>query len=180
MRKLILAFALLSLSLFLNGCGSSKMFVGEGDIKAEDRHSVNTIAMMPGGGLLSDAIAVELFNRGYQVYDTAQTTNLIARQNLINEFEIAKPQNLHLLKEAGIDAYLSVKATIDYDGTPRNVSVRLNSAVNGKLLAGLTWQNGWGCARGSGCDMSMHKDISETAAEIAKGLAITIEKNRQK
>ena len=173
------SFLLLFVALTLTGCGSSKMYLRTTEMNESDKHSIHTIAMMPGGGLLSEAIGIELFNRGYQVYDSDQMTNFIVRSNMINEFELIKPQNLRLLREEGIDAYLSVKFTTDYAGTPRNVSARLSSASTGKLLAGLTWENGWGCARGSGCDRKMHKSIPETAIEIAQGLASAIESNRK-
>jgi hypothetical protein len=47
----------------------------------------------------------------------------------------------------------------------------MNSTHNGQVLAGVTWQNGYGGAAGSPADRVMRKGLSEAAAEIATALA---------
>jgi hypothetical protein len=127
------------------------------------------IALAPSGGVLADAIGVELFNRGFTVFDTNQMSNLLVRLNM-TEIELADPKNLSVLKGQGIDAILNVKATVAYDGKPQSASVRVNSTSTGEILAGLSWQNGWGGQAGSIADRSMRKDIAEAAKEIIDNL----------
>ena len=157
----------LAAAVFLSGCGTTK--VSETPVRKGTTHSVRTIALAPSGGLLADAVGVELFNRGYQVIDTAQFSALMVRDNM-SEIEVLAPQNLQKLQGQGIDAILSAKTASDYEGNPKSASVRLTSTHNGQLLAGLTWQNAWGGMSGSIADRVMKKDLSETAEQIADDL----------
>ena len=130
-------------------------------------HAVETIALAPSGGLLADAIGVELFNHGLVVVDTAETSNLFARLNL-HEAEVSQPRNLSVLRGEGIDAYLMVKSAAGYDGLPQSATARLTSTHNSKLLVGVTWQNGWGGMHGSIADRVMRQDLTGAAEKIAK------------
>jgi hypothetical protein len=125
--------------------------------------------MAPGGGLLAEAVAVELSNRGYTVVDSASTTRMMVRLNL-NEVDIAQPVGLAKLKEQGIDAVLSVRAAGGYDEQPQSASARLNSTATGQVLAGITWQNGWGGQAGSVADRVMRKGLAQAAKELTDGL----------
>jgi hypothetical protein len=93
--------------------------------------------MMPGGGLLADAVAVELLNRGFTVIDGNATSNLMIRLNL-NEVEIARPEGLAKFKGQGIDAVLVVRGAGGYDDQPQSASARMTSTMGGHLLAGTT------------------------------------------
>ena len=126
--------------------------------------------MAPGGGLLADAVAVELANRGFTVIDPATTSNLLIRLN-VTEIEVAQPEGLAKLNTQGIDAYLVVRAAGGSDGRPESASARMNSTQTGQVLAGVTWQNGWGGRAGSPADRVMRKNLSEAANEIASALA---------
>ena len=150
------------------GCGTSK--VSTPAIQVHLDHPIHTLALAPTGGLLADAIGVELFNRGFQVLDTTSTANLLIRLNL-SEVEILNPVKLSLLKEQGIDAYLSVRSAAGRDGLPQSASARLNSTHTGKIVVGVSWQNGWGGQEGSIADRFMRKDLNEAAEEIAGVLA---------
>lgn len=66
----------------------------------------------------------------------------MVRLNL-NEIEITRPEGLAKLKDQGIDAFLKVRGAGRYDQQPQSASARINSTHNGKLLAGVTWQNGY-------------------------------------
>jgi hypothetical protein len=159
----------LFLAYSLVACAGSRIStVSLGDGRKVD-HPVKTIAMAPSGGLFADAIAVELANRGFHVIDTAQTSQLLVRLNL-NEVEVTQPQNLARLRDGGIDAYLSARAAAGYDGRPQSASVRVNSTYNGTIIAGLSWQNGWGGMAGSMADRTMRKDLVQAAIEIAEEL----------
>ena len=153
--------------LVLTGCSISKIQSAQG---RRPGHSVKAIAMAPSGGLLADAIGVELFNLGYQVFDTSQTSSLLVRLNL-SEMEVVRPENLTRLRAEGIDAYLVCRAAAGSDGLPQSASVRVNSTHTGAILAGLSWQNGWGGQAGSIADRTMRKDLSEAASEIAHELS---------
>jgi hypothetical protein len=74
------------------------------------------------------------------------------------------------LRERGIEAIITAK-TVDIDGMPESASVRITDTLDGKILGGLTWQNGWGGRRGSIADRSMRKNLSAAAQDIAKELS---------
>ena len=112
---------------------------------------------------------MNLAARGFNVYDTQQSSNLFARLNM-NELEVSSKQDFGKLKERGVDAYLFVRSSCGPDGMPENVTVRLNRTSDGKLLVGITWSNGWGGQQGSIADRQMRKNLAETADEITKGL----------
>ncbi|CAN7780840.1 hypothetical protein LJR296_007991 [Cupriavidus necator] len=131
------------------------------------------IALTPGGGLMADAVGVELANRGFTIIDPSSTSNMMIRLNL-NEVEVAKPEGLTKLREQGIDALLIVRTVGGYDQQPQSASARMNSTQSGQLLAGVTWQNGYGGMAGSPADRVMRKGLSEAAIEIADALAARV------
>ncbi len=151
--------------LFLISCASSKVTLSRGHIP----HNL-VIALAPSGGILADAVGIELFNRGYTVIDTAQMSNLMVRYNM-TEIELSKPQNLKALKEEGIDGILTVKSVRGYDRKPQSAAVRINSTKAwSEIIAGVSWQNGWGGQQGSIVDRSKRKDITGAAKEIVRAL----------
>ena len=130
---------------------------------------IKAIAMSPDGGLLADAVAVELNNRGYVIIDSGSTSRMMIRLNL-NEVDIALPVGLAKLKEQGIDAVLSVRSAGGYDDQPQSASARLSSTATGRVVAGISWQNGWGGQAGSLIDRAMRKGLAQAAKDIADGL----------
>ena len=155
--------------LIFAGCATSKMSVISSEMMYNGQRSVRTIAIPTGAGVLGDAIAVELTNQGYKVFDSQQLSNVLMRANL-SEIEIAQPQNLRSLKANGIDAYLSIRSAGGYNRLPESASVRLNSTSDGRVITGVSWQNGWGARQGSICDRVMRKNIADAACEITTGL----------
>ena len=151
----------------LAGCSSSSI---SSTRAAAPVHAVNTVALAPSGGIMADAVGIELFNHGFQVFDTAQTSNLFVRLDL-SEVEVARPAGLRALVAEGIDAYIAVRSVAGAGNQPQSASVRVNSTHNGAMLAGLTWENGWGGMAGSIADRTMRSDLSEAADEIAEELA---------
>ena len=162
-RRIFLVFTLLVLA----SCSGSK--VSTVGMPSLPTHTVQSIAMAPSGGLLADAIAVELFNRGYTVIDSSETTGLLVRLDL-TEAEVLAPTNLRKLEKEGVDAYLSARAAAGYDGQPQSASVRVNSTRNGKIIASVSWQNGWGGRATSIADRVMRKDLADAAVEITDSL----------
>lgn len=130
---------------------------------------IHTVAIAPGGGALADAIGVELFNDGITVVDSEQTKGILGHVG-ISEFQIATPQSYAALHAAGADAILIVKGVMAADGTPESASVRLTSTSKGDVVAGLTWQNGWGGMRGSIADRTMRQNLAGAASEISGAL----------
>lgn len=126
--------------------------------------------MSPSGGLLAEAVAVELSNRGYTVIDPSDTSRLMARLNL-NEVEIARPEGLSKLRDQGIDALLVVRAAGGYDEHPQSATARVSSTYTGRLIAGVSWQNGWGGQAGSIADRVMRKGLTQAAQEIAEAIS---------
>ena len=159
-QKTLYLFFIGLLPAFLAACSVSQVSSVRGSLP----RNIN-IALAPSGGVLADAIGLELFNRGYTVFETDQMSNMLIRLNM-NEIELADPRNLEVLSEQGIDAVITVKATVAFDGKPQSASVRVSSTSTGEVLAGLSWQNGWGGDAGSILDRSMRKDIAEAAKEI--------------
>ena len=111
-----------------------------------------------------------IFNQGFSVYDTAQTSSLLVRLG-ISEVEVTLPQHLDALRSEGIDAYISARSASGDDGLPQSASVRINSTHTGAIIAGISWQNGWGGQSGSMADRTMRKDLTEAAEEIAEEIA---------
>ena len=167
-RRLFLALGTLAT---LAGCAASK--VSSLPVSSAAVQSVKVIAFAPGGGVLADAIGVELSNRGLTVIDSAATSSMMIRLNL-NEVEITKPEGLNKLKGEGIDAILVVRAAGGQDDNPQSASARMNSTQNGQVLAGVTWQNGFGGQAGSMADRVMRKGLADAAAEIATSLVARV------
>ena len=155
-------------SVFIGACATSQL--SEAPVSGALIHRVKAIAMAPGGGLMADAVAVELANGGFHVIDATATSSLMVRLNL-NEVEITRPEGLAKFRDQGVDAFLTVRAAALGDGRPESASARMNSTHTGQVIAGVTWQNGWGCHAGSPCDRVMRKGLSEAAREIADALA---------
>ena len=124
---------------------------------------------MPSGGVLADAVGIELLNLGLDVVDTSTMTSFMARFNL-TEVEFAHPQNIRKLADEGIDTIILVKSVAGYDNRPESASVRLVSTATGRLIIGVTWQNGKGGAKGSPADGMMRVNLSIAARQIAEGI----------
>jgi hypothetical protein len=167
-RKEIIIACFVGIVAVISGCAPSK--VSSIPAAFQSKHSVKVIAFAPGGGILADAVGVELLNRGFTVIDASSTSSMMVRLNL-NEVEITKPEGLAKLKEQGIDAILVVRSAGGHDDQPQSASARMTSTYNGQVLAGVTWQNGWGGRVGSIADRTMRKGLTEAAAEIAGALA---------
>ena len=165
MNNILIIF--LSVIIF-SGCATAK--ISSTQTTRAPSHAVNAIAISPSSGVIADAIAVELFNLGYNIYDMQQTSNILIRIG-INEIEVNKPSNLLKLKKEGIDAYLSARTVGGHDSRPESASVRITSTHTGEIIAGLTWQNGWAGNEGSPADRILRSNLSDAASQISKELA---------
>ena len=166
--------AVIFIALFLQlvGCASQSMDISRSANPAA--RSVKRIALMPGGGVLADAVGIQLMNLGFDVVDMGVATNSSARVNL-NELEFAQPANLKdLANKYGVDCVLIVKSVGGYDDKPSSAAARLLDTRTGSLLAGVTWQNGKGGAQGSPADNLMRSDVSTSAKKLAAGIASTL------
>ena len=159
--------ALASLA-FLAGCSGSKLSVITN--VAPPSEPITVIAMAPSGGILADAVAFEFLNYGLQIFDTNQTSNLLVRLNL-SEVEVMSPSNLNRLSEEGFNAIIFVRTVAGYDDKPQSASIRVQQTTDGRVVAGVSWQNGSGFMRDSPLDMGQRKDVVEAAEEIAEALA---------
>lgn len=157
----------------LSGCAGPRLNVSRSPNSLP--HPVKTVALMPSGGVLADAVGIELLNLGLDVIDTAAVTSLMARFNL-TEVELAQRQNIRKLSDEGIDTILLVKSVSGYDSRPESASVRLVSTATGRLIVGATWQNGKGGAKGSPADGMMRVNLSSAARSIARGLGQALNK----
>jgi hypothetical protein len=165
-RRIVLAL-LVAVVPGLAACAGSKVSsLGAGSSSG----AVAVIALAPGGGILTDAVGVELAARGFQVIDSSQTSNLAMRIGL-TEAEIVLPRGLQAFAAEGVDGILTVRSEVGYDRLPQSASARLTSTNGGRLVSGVTWQNGWGGQAGSIADRQMRKDLNEAANEIAEALS---------
>jgi hypothetical protein len=151
----------------LSGCATSS--VSSLPAISKSSEPVKVIALGSGGGMLADAVGVELSNRGFSVIDVSAMTQMMVRLNL-NEIEVSQPQGLAKLKSQGIDAYLVVRSAGGYDGLPQSASARVNSTATGQVIAGVSWQNGWGGEAGSIADRTMRQGLTGAAEEITNSL----------
>ncbi len=168
LKRMPILFLILVGALSIVNCSGSKLST----IAVNDNNineAVKIFALSPSGGLLADAIGVELFNRGYTVIDTVETSTMLLRLNL-SEAEVLVPTNLAALGAQGIDAYLSARSAAGPDGQPQSASVRVNSTRTGAVIAGVSWQNGWGGQSGSIADRIMRQDLAEVAVQITDAL----------
>jgi len=171
MRSTIIACIALLVAA-LCGCGMSK--VNSVAIADGPKPATRTIAIMPGGGVLADAVAVELLNRGFTVIDANATSSMMVRLNL-NEIEITRPEGLAKIRDQGIEAVLIVRAVGGYDQQPQSATARMTSTTDGRVLAGVTWQNGFGGQAGSMADRVMRQGLTGAATEIADNLATRVQ-----
>ena len=131
---------------------------------------IHSIALDPQGGILSDAIGIELIKHGFEIVDPARFTNLLVRLNLA-EVEVSEPKNLVRLGSEGIDAVLSVDSGPGYDGRPSTASVRVSATVSGQVVRGVIWDNGRAGELRSPADLDARVGVSEAAHQIADALA---------
>lgn len=166
-------FCICAILLFIIGCAAPQIRVIRSPVPLDS--PIRTIALMPSGGVLADAIGVELLNYGFEVIDSGKITSLMIRDNL-NEIEIIQPQNLRKLEEDGIDSILLVKSVAGYDRRPQSASVKLILTNTGRIVAGANWQNGRGGAQGSPADQGARVDLVVAAQQIAKALGEVLQK----
>lgn len=162
----------------LFGCAAPKVNLFR--TQAPMTSPIRTIALMPSGGVLADAIGLELLRYGFNVVDTGKITSLMVRDNL-NEIEVIQPQNLSSLSADGIDAVILVKSVAGYDGRPQSASIKIVHTTDGQIVAGANWQNGRGGALGSPADQGARVDLADAARQIADALGQTLQTspNRQ-
>lgn len=172
--KIVKLFPVAIALVLMAGCASSK--VSQLPVASSASHPVRAIAMAPEGGLLAEAVGIELSNLGYTITDSSSTSKLMIRLN-IEEIEIATPQGFEKLKSKGIDAFLTVKGAGAYDDQVQSASARASSTHTGRIIAGVSWQNGWGGQAGSIVDRAMRKGLAEAAQEIASALATSLPLN---
>lgn len=168
----VLLLLLILTCLMITGCASPQLNVVHSQVPIES--PIRTIAMMPNGGVLADAIGLEMLRFGLNVIDTGKVSGLMVRDNL-NEIEVTQPQNLSRLYSDGIDAILMVKSVAGYDERPQSASVKLVHTKTGQLIAGVNWQNGRGGAQGSPADQGARVDLAIAAQQIANALGKSLQ-----
>lgn len=157
-------FLVLLAAISLFGCASSK--ITSIPAATPPSHQVKTIAIQPKAGAVTEAIAVEFSNKGFEVIDSPSMAKLLDRLAM-SELDTGKPEGMSKLRAEGIDAYFTIRGVIAKDGRPINATARLTSLHTGKVLSAVTWENGWGGQAGSIADRNMRKGVTEAAAEIA-------------
>ena len=128
-------------------------------------HPIRSIALNPSGGILADAVGMELLNRGYNVLDTQETSNLLVRMDA-SEVEWMEPAQLSKMRERNIDAILIVRTASNSDGLPVSASARLVSTQSGRVIGGVAWENAKGGAGGSPLDHMVKKGVTGAAKDM--------------
>lgn len=167
MKRVAVALAL----VLAVGCAGSK--VSQSVSQPYKGPRVKAIVLSPGGGVLGDAVGVELFNKGFSVVDPGEAGRLLGRSDL-SELEISSSPSLEALQGKGVDALLVVKVAAGEDGLPQSASVKLTSTRTQQVIGAISWQNGWGGQKGSIADRTMRKDVAAAAHEIVEGLLKTL------
>ena len=162
--------------VLLAGCAGSRMSIEQPS--QPPSRPVDSIAIAPGSGVLGDAISLELFNRGLTIIDAQDAVGIVGRAGL-QEFELTTATGFTVLRESGIDAVLVARAVAAADGTPESASIRITDTRSGRIITGITWQNGHGGTRGSVADRMMRKNLSEAANEIADELVRRLSRERR-
>ena len=85
----------------------------------------------------------------------------------MEEFQIYRPDKAKSIVDKGVDAILSVRASVGYDNRPDSATVKLVNLKDGKIIVGANWQNGRGGARGSPADAGARVGIVDAAKMIA-------------
>lgn len=160
--------SLILVALMVAGCATAPRVNVVRSQKAPDR-PIRTIALMPSGGVLADAIGIELTRYNFRIIDTWKITSMMIRDNL-TEIEITQPQNLGRLASDGIDAVIMVKSVAGYDGRPQSATVKIVHTRTGVLLAGANWQNARAGAQGSWADQDARVDLAVAARQIADAI----------
>lgn len=152
----------------MNACAATTEVSTTGQVEVS-RSEVGSIALMPGGGVLADAVAVELANMGFTVIEAEATSALMARLNL-DEFDISQPAGLAQLRSNGVDTVLKVRGSGGYDDKPSSATARLVSTTDNRLLSGANWQNAASGRMGSAADSEARVGLVVAAREIATAL----------
>lgn len=127
------------------GCGSSKMtMLPAPEVRGPQ---VRTLAV-GAGGVLADAIALELAARGF---------------GLVPSWDASTDEPVGVIEATWIPGAA--------DGYPDSAVVRVTASRGGAVLAGVVWENGWGGESGSTLDRAKRKSIAAAAREMAEGLA---------
>ncbi len=159
MKNLVTFFSVVVLSV---GCASARGATGD----TYASHGV--VAVAPGGGEVSHAIAIELEQRGYTVVDGPATSRLMSKLQ-VSELDIAMPQGLSSFAKEGVDAVLFVTTSGSAQDLQR-ATVRLTRTRDAQLVAGVNWQNSMGVDKLSGASTGLRKSVTEAAGEIANEL----------
>ncbi len=168
--KTIRSIAFVLLTAILTGCASSKMSQLPRSRSEKHSHPIRKITILPKSGILATAIGIELSQLGYTVIDSASTARLLARLR-VETSEVEDTLNLEKLKSKGIDAYLTARSLVGYDGQIQSANARVFSTHTGRVVAGVSWQNGWGGRAGSIADRIMKKRVTEAGKDIARSLS---------
>ena len=164
-------FVILITLLLIGGCATSKISRVNKSLKVS--HEVKTIALSPEENVIADAIGIELFNRGIRIIDSNETTEMMLQAG-IKTLKFIGRKSLRKLKEKGIDAYMTVHGYMTSEGNPGSLSVRLTSTHTGEIIAGISWQSGWGGMRGSIAHNIMTSNINDAAEEIADEIILRL------
>lgn len=164
------SIVLIFLTGTLAGCASSKMSYFPKPVAERSSHPVKKIAILPASGILATAIGAELSRLDYTVIDSASTAKLLVYSNE-DKAAIDTPKSLERLNANQIDAYLTARSLVDHDGQIESAEVKVFSTHTGRIITGISWQNGWGGRNGSIADRIMRKRTTEAGQEIARSLS---------
>jgi hypothetical protein len=160
--------ALITFLVFLAACHHGAAVETMPAPAGRDMSRVRTLWVAPNGGLLGDALSVELARLGFTIVDKASTTTRTIRIDA-SEAEMVQPQSLSEMRQAGVDAMVFVRSAAARDGNPQSATVRIVSTNDGVMIGGATWRNGGAYSRGS-------IDAQTTARRIGEALGKSLGK----
>ena len=112
---------------------------------------ITTIYVGGSGGILAEAIGLEIAHYGFAVVSEAIPRNGVAPDEGIGVLDIEWTAALH-------------------DGNPNTVIAKVTAPGSGVMLAGVSWTNARAGAAGSPADVMVRKTTVTAAQEIAAGL----------
>jgi len=128
-------------TLILIDCSGSKISVTQAP-DAEFK-PIQRLAIMLDSGVLGDAIAKELLNRGLNTITEDETVAMVGGIR-INQIGVSAREYYAALREKGVDAMLTASARMAQDGKPDRASAQILDTASGDSLMDIAWQNAWG------------------------------------
>jgi hypothetical protein len=169
MKKTLLSIVLLLISISLFGCSFPQV---KSSIRPDDNSGLPTFAMAS-NNFLADAIAAELFAKGFDIIERAKLRAILEEQSLNLSGALDDANLIKAGKILNVDALIFVSGSYS-SGIPDRIEsavVKIIHVETGRMLGSVNYQNGHHGAPGSMADYDMKDTMVETANRISNEIA---------